>query len=231
MFVETIMTTPVVAILESATVREAARLMVAGRLGGLPVVSQDGALQGMVSEGDFLRRNSLAPERKSPWWLEWFASTGKSAEDYAEIYERTVGEVMSRGVVTIGKDATVDDVAELMAKRLLKRIPVVDQGKVIGIVARVDLLKGLARRMPADYVAVTEDERLQAAVDAALVKSLGKSFVRSRVNAGVAELQGMVFNESTHTAALAAVQDVAGLKSVQDEIVWVEPMAERVVLP
>ncbi|WP_029075280.1 CBS domain-containing protein [Kaistia adipata] len=230
MLVESIMTTPVIAILPSMTVREAARLMVAARFGGLPVVSKDGTLVGMVSERDLLRRGRVAGERKSPWWLEWFASVGKTAEDYVEIYERPVEEVMSRNVVTIERQANVDDVADVMVQHQIKRVPVVHQGKVIGIVARTDLLRGLASRMPPDEGPHPDDERIQAEVEAALTRELGGSFVRPRVRDGNVELRGIIFDEGTRAAARAAVQGVAGLKTVTDELVWVEPMAGRVVL-
>lgn len=231
MLVDTIMTTPVVAVRPSMTVREAARLMVAGRFGGLPVVSESGGLIGMVSESDLLRRNPFAVERKSPWWLEWFSSTGKSAEDYAEIHKRSVGEVMSRDVVTIGQGSNLDDLADLMVRKQLKRVPVVKQGKVVGLVARVDLLKGLARRMPGDEAAISDDERIQADVDTAIASKVGSSFVKTRVKSDAIELRGIVFDENIRSAALAAARSVAGSRSIEDGIVWVEPMADRVVLP
>lgn len=230
MLVDTIMTRPVVAVRPSMTVREAAHLMVAGRFGGLPVVSDDGRLVGMVSEGDLLRRNP-SMERKSPWWLEWFSNPGKSAEDYTEIYERSVEEVMSRGVVTIDQGSNLDDLADLMVRRQVKRVPVVEQGKVVGLVARVDLLKGLARRMPGDERFISDEERMQADVEAAIVSQVGSSFVRPRVKSDAIELRGIIFDEKIRTAALAAARSVAGSKPVKDELVWVEPMADRLILP
>jgi CBS domain-containing protein len=230
MLVEQIMTTPVIAILPSMTVREAARLMVAARFGGLPVVSEAGTLVGMVSERDLLRRGRTFGERKSPWWLEWFASVGKTAEDYVEIYERPVEEIMTRGGVTIDRLANVDDVAEVMVKRQIKRVPVVDHGKVVGIVARADLLRGLARRMPPDEGIHSDDDRIQGDVEVALARELGGSFIRPRVQDGKIELRGVIFDEATRGKARAAAEGVAGPMAVRDEMVWVEPMAQRVVL-
>jgi CBS domain-containing protein len=231
MLVDTIMTTPVVAIHPSMTVREAARLMVAGRFGGLPVVSEDGTLVGMVSEGDLLRRGKTVSERKSPWWLEWFASAGKSAEDYAEIYERSVGDVMSRDLVVVNKGDRLDDVADLMVGRQIKRLPVVENGKLVGLVARIDLLRGLSGRLPGDDRHVSPDAKLQAEIEAAITGELGRSFVRTRVEDGVIKLRGIVFNEKAHVTAVEAARRVAGSRSVEDGLVWVEPMADRVVLP
>jgi len=231
MLVDSIMTTPVLAILPSTTVRQAACLMVAGRFGGLPVVSDAGTLLGMVSESDFLRRSRAVGEKKSPWWLEWFASVGKTAEDYVEIYERPVEQIMSRDVATIAKDATIDDLTDLMVRRRIKRVPVVEHGKVVGIVARADLLGGIARQIRTDDANTMEDDRIRADAMAALAGSKGDSFIRVRVKDGVVELHGLVFDEDARRSAHDAVEKVSGLASLRDEIVWVEPMAGRLVLP
>lgn len=231
MLVEEVMTAPIIGVGPTATVHEAARLMIAGRFGGLPVVKEDGTLVGMVSESDFLRRSVDQTERKSPWWLDWFTSTGKCADEYFEIYGRTVEEVMSPNVATIRKDDTVDHAVDVMVNRRVKRLPVVEGDKVVGIVARADLLRGISRALPADKRGASEDERIRHEIEAELSKRTGVRFVRARVESGVAHLGGIIFDESSRSTASDAAKKVGGVKSIQDELVWVEPMSNRVILP
>ena len=233
MLVETVMTSPVISISPSTTIAEAARLMLSHRISGLPVVSEDGGLIGMVSEGDFLRRGELGTEAKRSWWLELFASQGQAAEDYVRAHGRKVGEVMTKGVFTTNREASLEEVVELMSRHGIKRLPVVDNGKLIGIVSRSDLLRALARALPTEGGAVSDDERIREAIVAEITRQSWGSggLVRVAVQDGVVELTGTIFDERTRAAARVAAENVPGVKAVNDQIVWVEPVSGTVILP
>lgn len=233
MFVETVMTSPVISISPSTTIAEAARLMLSHRISGLPVVSEDGALIGMVSEGDFLRRSELGTEQKRSWWLELFSSHGQAAEDYVRAHGRKVGEVMTKGVFTTNKEASLEEVVDLMSRHGIKRLPVVENGKLIGIVSRSDLLRALARALPGEGAVVSDDERIREAIEAEIARQSWGSggLVRVAVRDGVAELTGTIFDERTRAAARVAAENVPGVKAVIDQIVWVEPVSGTVILP
>ncbi|TGS08640.1 CBS domain-containing protein, partial [Mesorhizobium sp. M1C.F.Ca.ET.187.01.1.1] len=98
---------------------------------GLPVIRNDGRLVGIVSEGDFLRRGELGTERKRSRWLEFLVSPGKAADEYVRANGRRVEEVMSQDVVTASPAASLAKVVELMTRHHVKRIPVVEAGKVV----------------------------------------------------------------------------------------------------
>lgn len=232
MLVETVMTAPVVSVDPSTSVANAAKLMLSLRISGLPVVESDGTLVGMLSEGDLLHRSELGTERKRPWWLEFLASPGKIADEYVQSHGRQVGEIMATGIVTTQRDASLEDVVELMRKHRVKRLPVVEDGKVIGIVARSDLLRALARALTAGPAIAGDDERIEAAVIAELNKQSwgGNGMIRVRAKDGAVELTGAIFDERARLAARVAAENVPGVKSVSDQIVSVEPMSGMVLV-
>jgi CBS domain-containing protein len=226
------MTAPVVSIESSVSIGEAAKLMLAHRISGLPVVTRDGTLVGMVTEGDFLRRSELGTERKRPRWLEFLVSPGRAADEYVHAHGRKVEEVMSTEVVTIGKGASIDEVVDLMTRRRVKRLPVVENGRVVGIIARSDLLRAMAGALPAGDTVATDDKRIQTVVSAELSKqSWSGGLIRVHVENGVVELSGTILDERARLAARVAAENVPGVKSVSDQLIWVEPMSGMVILP
>jgi CBS domain-containing protein len=233
MRVDTVMTTPVVSVEPSASIADAARLMLTLRISGLPVVGRDGTLVGMLSEGDLLRRGELGTERKRSWWLEFLVSPGKVAEEYVHAHGRKVEEVMASEVVTTRRDASLDEVVELMARHRVKRLPVLENGKVVGIVARSDLLRALADALPAGAAPVSDDKRIEAAILAELAGRSwgGNGLIRAHVQDGVVELSGTIFDERERLAARVVAENVPGVKSVTDQLVWIEPMSGTVLLP
>ncbi|MCU4179594.1 CBS domain-containing protein [Bosea sp. BH3] len=232
MLVDTVMTAPVVSVDPSTSIANAAKLMLSLRISGLPVVESDGTLVGMLSEGDLLRRSELGTERKRPWWLEFLASPGKIADEYVQSHGRKVGEIMATGVVTTQRDASLEDIVELMRKHRVKRLPVVEDGKVIGIVARSDLLRALAKTLTAGPAIAGDDERIEAAVTAELNKQSwgGNGMIRVHAKDGTVELTGAIFDERARLAARVAAENIPGVKSVSDQIVSVEPMSGMVLV-
>jgi CBS domain-containing protein len=227
-----VMTTPVISVDPSTSIRDAARLMLAHGISGLPVVSKEGRqLVGMVSEGDFLRRPELGTEPARSRWLEWLSTEGSAADDYVRVHGRTVEDVMTRDVVTTRADATLEDVVGLMIKHRVKRLPVVEEGRLIGIVARSDLLRALLGRLSSETQAISDDDRIRAELEAELARQTWGGLVRIRVSGGVVELRGAVFDDRIRAATRVAAENVAGVKSVRDELVYVEPLSGLVILP
>ncbi|MCC7276252.1 MAG: CBS domain-containing protein [Alphaproteobacteria bacterium] len=233
MKVAEVMTTPVISVEPSTGIAEAARLMIAHRISGLPVVARDGVLVGMVSEGDFLRRGELGTERKRSSWLELLVGTGRSAGDYVQSHGRKIGEVMTQDVVTTSRDTPLEEVVEIMSRRRIKRLPVLEGGKLVGIVTRSDLLRALTRVLPAAATAPTDDERIHDAIVAELGRHswAGRGLIRVHVAGGAVELTGAIFDERARLAARVVAENVPGVISVSDQLVWVEPMSGMAILP
>ena len=119
---------------------------------GLPVVTADGKLVGIVTEGDFLRRSELGTERHHSRWLEFF-EPGKLAGEYVLAHGRKVDEVMSDAVQTTRPDTSLDQIVDVMIRNHIKRLPVLEGSALVGIVSRSDILRALARALTAKAAA------------------------------------------------------------------------------
>lgn len=156
-----VMTTDVVTVDLDTSVREIARLLLARRISAVPVVAADGRLAGIVSEGDLVRRPELGTEARPSWWLMLFAGSEDLAQSYRKAHGRRAADVMTHDVVTVAEDAPVSEIARLLEERRFKRVPVIRDGRVVGVVSRADLVRGLAVQraptaVPADDNAIRE---------------------------------------------------------------------------
>jgi CBS domain-containing protein len=142
MTIEEIMTRDVITVSPTTPIHKAARLMVEHGVSGLPVVDDDGRLVGIISEGDLILRQKRRDER--PWW-RWFFEDGEQlAREYQKAVGTTVGEVMTRSVVSISPVWGIEMAAAILQNRRIRRLPVVHDGQLVGIVSRADLIKALA---------------------------------------------------------------------------------------
>jgi CBS domain-containing protein len=139
-----VMTTKVATIGAGASVREAARLMHERNVSALPVVNEKGRVVGIVSEGDLVRRRELSTETEGSWWL--LALAQGAARDYLKTHGITVRDVMTRPVIGVRPSASLKQIARLLARHGIKRVLVLDAGRLVGIVSRADLVRQLAGR-------------------------------------------------------------------------------------
>jgi CBS domain-containing protein len=226
-----LMSSPVISVEPTASIGDAAMLMLSERISGLPVVRRDGSLVGMVTESDFLRRAELGTEVKPRRWLNLFVNPSREADAYVKSHGRKVEEVMSPDVITTCPDASLDEIVEAMTRNRIKRVPVVQAGKLVGIIARSDVLSALVRALPSGE-GRGDDERIRAAIAAELARqSWASRCVRIAVHNGAVELSGTIFNESERMAVRVAAENVSGVTSVTDKMVWVEPISGMVIVP
>src|SRR5262249_55408199 len=129
-----VMTREIVSVAPDASVLEAVRLMLQHKISGLPVVDVAGRLQGIVTEGDFLRRVATGTGRKRSHFVEFLLGPGRLAEEYTRASGRRVSEVMTPEVLTVTEDAPLERVVHLMERHRVKRIPVVRGDELVGIV-------------------------------------------------------------------------------------------------
>jgi CBS domain-containing protein len=207
----------------SSTVLEAADIMLANRISGLPVVDK-GVLVGIITEGDFLRRHELDTDQKRSWLQSWLASPGKIADEYVRAHGRRVEEVMNSHVIAAAPKAPLADAVRLMERHDVKRLPVISDGRLVGIISRSDLLRAFAR-MEKPSAPSTEDAQIQSAVEAELAKQSWSrnGFIRCQVRNGVAELAGTIFDERERRAAKVAAENVPGVKAIADNLTWIDP--------
>ena len=233
MCVEKAMTKPVIVVNQTATIADTAKMMLDNRISGLPVVGPGGILVGIVSEGDFLRRSERGTQKKRSRWLEFFVGPGKLAQEYVQAHSRKVEEVMSGEPVSIGPANTLAQAVDLMMRHKIKRLPVVEGEKIIGILSRSDLMRAMWRSLPALDSRVLGDEHIRQDILAGLSsQSWSKNgFVRVKVDHGVAELSGTIFDERQRQAIMVATAKVHGIVSVVDQIVWVDALSGAMLGP
>ena len=212
------------------SVVRAARLMLQNHISGLPVIDATGALVGIVTEGDFLRRAELDTRHRGPRWIEFLLGPGHLASEYVRASGRKVSEVMTRRLETIPSSAPLDEVVSLMERHHIKRLPVVDGGKMVGIVSRANLLHALAS-MAADAPERPHDD--QTIRERLLTELEGQPWatkINVVVKDGIVELFGTIIDERARAAFAVAAENVPGVKGVRDHLAWVEPMSGLVLL-
>ena len=227
MRVKDVMTPKVICVDADEPILKAARLMLRNRISGLPVLDKEGELVGIVTEGDFLRRGELGTQRHRPKWLEFVLGPGKLAQEYVHTSGRKVEEIMTTDPWTIGEDATLEAVVEMMERRHIKRIPVTRRGRMVGIVSRANLMHALASLVrDADIAAPAgSDTTIRKNILTAIAKEGWAPHVNVIVKDGVAELHGIITDDRERQGLIVAVENVVGVKRVQDHLVWVEPVS------
>jgi CBS-domain-containing membrane protein len=200
--------------------------MLKHHVSGLPVVDAAGKLVGVVSEGDFIRRSEIGTQRKRGRWLKFLLGTGAAATDYVRENGRRVSEVMTSDPITIAEDTTLEEIVKAMETNHVKRLPVIKDGKLVGIVSRANLLQavaGLARDVP-DPTA--DDDHIRRRIIAAIEKNdwspMGLNVI---VRDGIVHLSGVITDEGSRQASVVAAQNVTGVKKVHDHLCWVDAMS------
>jgi len=224
MIVSDVMTREVASVKPEAELKDAVFTMVDRKLSGLPVVDKDGQVVGMITEGDLLRRAEIGTQGKEPGWFALFFTPGSAAFDYVRTHARKVEMLMSPNVVSIAPSAEVAEAARLMQDHGVKRLPVVENGRLVGILARADLLKLLAGALESSVP--VPDSELLSRISAEL-KGQGwvpKANVQISVDDGVVELSGLV-TDMRHRDALSALAESAGARQVRNKMVCIEPIS------
>ncbi|WP_407179261.1 CBS domain-containing protein [Bradyrhizobium sp. STM 3562] len=221
-----IMTKPVITVAPDATIVDAANLMLQKHVSGLPVVDASGKLVGIVSEGDFIRRSEIGTQRKRGRWLRFILGPGTSASDFVHEHGRKVSEVMTKTPLTISEDTALAEIVDLMERNNVKRLPVLCDGKLVGIVSRANLLQAvasLAREVP-DPTA--DDDHMRDRIIATMEETewcpFGLSVI---VKDGVVHLSGVITEERARQAAIVAAENIEGVKKVHDHLCWVDTMS------
>ncbi len=226
-----IMTYPVITVMPETPIAEAARLMLQHRISGLPVVDAKGAVIGMITEGDLLRRAETGSAPHHPRWLELLLSPGRLAGEYAEAHARKVSEAMTRDVVSVAPDTEIASVVLLMKKRNIKRLPVIDNGRLVGIVSRANLVRALLHALVNEPSRQLSDEEVRKAIlDATTAEPWGPCFaIDIAVTEGIVDIYGTITDDRARTALHVLAENVPGVKGVRDHLVWVEPVSGMVI--
>ena len=231
MIVADVMTRNVISVSPDATIEHAAKLMLERGISGLFVVDHDGRLAGVITEGDLLRRDELGTQRHRPWWLRLLVSPGRQAADFTRTHGRKVDDVMTHDVVTVGVNEPLDQVVELMEQHRIKRVPVTEDGKVVGVVSRADLLRALVVSTRTEDPVDNDDRSVREAIMDALDREAWAPMTSLNVTVaeGVVDLWGTITSEQERRAICVIAENTPGVKTVHDHMVYIEPYSGTVI--
>ena len=216
MKVAEVMVTSVHSVGPDASVREVASMMLERRISGVPVVDEDGRILGMVSEGDLIRRPEIETDHAPAGWLHVFLSDEERAREFVKSHGRKVRDVMTQPAICVAPDTPLAVVVRLMERHRVKRLPVVEHGRLVGLLTRADLLRALVARQAEAPVAAS-DQELRARIDSLLRSEdwAASAVVYAEVENGIAQLWGTVESDAQLAALMLAVRELPGVKDVQ----------------
>lgn len=225
------MSTTPITVTADVGLEAAARLMVDHRVSGLPVVDGAGGVIGMITEGDLIRRVELGTAGRPAGWLSGLFSPGRSAREFVSTHGTRVGEVMSGEVVSVSPEATLAEVVALMDTHQVKRLPVLQAGRLVGIISRADLLRALAQLLGEQHVEAISDIELRKRVLAKIAEQAWApcATVDATVKDGVVELRGAVSDDRERVGLRVIAENTPGVRQVHDRLVWVEPFSGTVI--
>jgi CBS domain-containing protein len=225
-----IMSTPVVGVAPDTPVKEVAELLLKKRISGVPVL-HEGRLVGLISEGDLLRRHEIGTDRaKRPgsWWLRMFTAGEPTPAEYIKAHGRFARDVMTHEVVTISPETPLMEIAALLESRGIKRVPVMRDGQLVGIVSRANLVQALAG-MRAATVRVTPpaDQAIRGRLQAELERQSWWRQTASNVivTDGVVHYFGTIEADVEQDAARVAAENIPGVRGIEDHRVHFRQLA------
>lgn len=217
-----VMVRDVVTVKPETDVATAIKLLVENDISALPVVDQTGTVIGVISEADLVRRTEIGTEKQRPWWLEALTPGSILAEEFSKSHGRTVGESMSPHVVSASEDTSLGEIAALLERHRIKRVPIIKDGKLIGIVSRSNLIQALALASPSrPDPAAEEDRNIRLEVLSRLGDQKWTDFGSRNVivSGGVVHLWGLVGSPEERSALVALAEGVRGVVGVSGEMI------------
>lgn len=219
MLAKDVMTTAILTVTPETDVGEIARTMLDAHVSAIPVIGEDGSLLGIVSEGDLMHRAEAGTRRRPSWWLRLLATPEEPAERYLREFGRLARDVMTKEVITVAPDTPLTEIAAMLEKYHIKRVPVMDDGKLVGIVSRANLLRGVATWQKPSGVRV-EDSALRALLLMALDEAeLPMHLVNVTVTDGAVKLWGVVDSALQIEAARAAAEATVGVVRLDNHLI------------
>ena len=214
------MTKDVVTVGPHTTVSDIADLLVRHRISAVPVVSDGNRVVGIVSQTDLGHRAETGTEKRRKWWLDIFADSNSKAREYIRSHGLKAEDIMSRILVSVSKDASLSEVADVLDTHRIRQVPVMDDGKLVGMISRADLVRKLAEIKVAAPAARSDSGSLQKAIwdEIKAQPWLRSAYVNLAVKDGVVDLYGSVDSDEQRQALHVLVEGVRGVRKVEDNV-------------
>lgn len=218
MKVKEIMTKAVITVAPKDSIHKAARLMVDHGVSGLPVVDDRGSLVGILSEGDLIIRQK--PRERIPWWRLFFADAERLAQEYQKAHGVTVAEVMTGSVISVSPEIPIESAALILDQHRIRRLPVVADGQLVGIVSRGDLIKALATAPTREETPHPDEQLIREMTDRLSREPwVSNRGILVQASNGVLSLWGIVATEREKSALETMARTIPGSKGIESHLV------------
>jgi CBS-domain-containing membrane protein len=217
-----VMVRNVVTVHPDSDVADAVKLLVEHDISALPVVDAQGGLVGIISEADLMHRTEIGTEKpRRSWLVESLTAASTLAEDFAKSHGKTISEIMTTDVVTASEDDSLAEIASLFERHRIKRVPIVRDGRVVGVVSRSNLIQALASVSGIGEAANDTDRGIRDELLRRLEQQQNWTDFGSRnvtVSHGVVHLWGLITSDAERHALTALAEGVPGVARVCDEM-------------
>jgi CBS domain-containing protein len=216
-----VMMRDVITIGPDTNVTEAAKLMAQNDVSALPVVDGRKQLIGIISEADLMRRAEIGTEIRHPWWIEAMTPATSLAAEFTKSHGKRVEELMSQDVITVTEDTSLAEIATILERHRIKRVPVTRGSELVGIVSRANLVQTLASAALASTNSMDKDRTIRQELLSRLVKQSWTDFDDRNVIVidGKVHLWGLVGSPEERKALIAIAEGVPGVTDVVDEMI------------
>lgn len=218
-----IMTRAVATVAPETSIHDIAKIMVERRISGMPVVDENNRILGIVTEADLVHRIETATERKSSWWLKLFSDPEALAREFSKSHGRTAADIMTRKAVCVQENATLDAIADAFDTHRIKRVPVVRDHELVGIVSRGDIVRALLRMTEHELakepnVSVKSQLRQEVLDKIRAQPWLNSGTVNVIVTDRAVELWGSTETEDQKRALRILVEEMPQVGAVEDHV-------------
>lgn len=212
-----VMVSGVISLGPDIPVQVAANAMVSNCVSALPVIDICAKLVGIISEGDLIRRVEIGTDKRHPDGAGETSSTDSMAKEFVRSRAKRVSDVMTREVITAQPETSLREIANLMETHSIKRVPIVQDGRVVGIVSRTNLVQVLARASNQNWV---EGDRVlhQRFMDSIKDQPWADRPFNIIVKDRCADLWGFVYSMDEKIAVRVAAEATPGIESVADHL-------------
>jgi len=216
-----VMVRDVVTVRPDTDVAEAVKLLAEHDVSALPVVDVAGNLVGVLSEADLIHRAEIGTEKQRPWWLEAVTGASTLAEEFANSHGKRVGEIMTDGAISVAEETPLSEIAAIFERKRIKRVPVVKDGKLVGIVSRSNLIQALASLVGRVDQQDETDHQIRLDLLSRLKDQPWTGFGERNITVSnrIVHLWGLVGSEAERKALLALAESISGVSRVSDEMI------------
>jgi CBS-domain-containing membrane protein len=199
-------------------IHEVAKKLADYGVSAMPVVDKERHVLGMISEGDLMRRPEMGTQRHPSWWLRFLSDPVGKAHEYVKTHGQYAKDVMTKDVITVSEQTPLIEIADLLEKHRIKRVPVVRDSKLVGIVSRANLMHGLIAQKKGTSALSADLDIKHAILKEVEEAGVRHEFVDVVVAQGIAHLWGAVYSDKEKDAVRAAAEAIPDVKAVVNHV-------------